>query len=256
MRLKSLFSLSVMLILIGMGAAYARSPRSGVVTTQFNLSRFHSLLIRGHLQVVLQPRARGPWKVSIRRRAQQRVDVTQRHGVVRIRERGYYWSRRHEPKIVVQVPTLSTLRVSGNVTLQGTALKTKALTLQADNRGSIQLRGKINVSRLQQQGSGKIDLRWINSDRLTMRDDGSGLVTLAGKVRHFQIKMSGWSRLQARYTRAHEVLIQTEGWAVARVKPVKLLRAFAYGRSIVYYYSRPKQLVQYVKQRANILQVV
>lgn len=156
-------------------------------------------------------------------------------------------------QITIVAPKLKNITVIDNATLTAKNFKTGRLTIAAKNNGTINLEGWYAVDKIYQFGSGRINIRWLDSSQLFIESNSSGPIHLAGITKNIIAKLSGDTQLDARYLRAEKVSIFTTDNARADVLAVDTLDAFAVDKSNIYYYKRPLHYNVITKDSGNVL---
>lgn len=145
----------------------------------------------------------------------------------------YMWLNISNPRFIT---------VMGNAFVRAGNLTSKKLGIAVNGNSSITLHGKIGLTMVNQVGSGKVDVRWVDSVSLIVTSSGSGPIYLSGSVKKLTAKLQGRAYLEARYLRAEAATVMTTGLAQAHVLATDILDAYADKASNVYYHKRPQQL--------------
>lgn len=117
------------------------------------------------------------------------------------------------------------------------------------------LHGVVNLRKVQYSSSGRLDVRWVDSNRVTIHGDGIGHIRLAGTTNILNVQLSQVTNLDARYLRAHEVFVRTDDAASAYVTAIDNLSAFAGDYSNIYYFKTPQNITRYSWGYGNVLQM-
>ncbi len=116
----------------------------------------------------------------------------------------------------------------------------------------VDLGGIVDLESADLLGDSSLYLEWVKSPHLTLRQGGLSAVHLAGKVGFFDANLVGRSTMYGQYMKAKTVFVSTDDNAMAYVSPVDNLRAFAKGRSNIYYFTMPKHQTAQAKIHGNI----
>jgi|GEM_PF-1935922 len=150
------------------------------------------------------------------------------------------------PKPLRRVVALSGAQVIGR------HLATSKLSVAMDGVSIVDLGGIVNLESADLLGDSNLYLEWVKSPHLTLRQGGVSAVHLAGKVGFFDAKLMGRSTMYGQYLNAKTVFVSTDDNAMAYVSPINNFRAFAKGRSNIYYFTRPKHQTDQAKLHGNI----
>lgn len=129
---------------------------------------------------------------------------------------------------------------------------TSKLSVAMDGVSIVDLGGIVDLESADLLGDSNLYLEWVKSPHLTLRQGGLSAVHLAGKVGFFDAKLMGRSTMYGQYLNAKTVFVSTDDNAMAYVSPINNLRAFAKGRSNIYYFTMPKHQTDQPKTHGNI----
>jgi hypothetical protein len=155
--------------------------------------------------------------------------------------------------IKIVTPTLNKITVTSNATVNAKDFKTSGLTIIAKNNGTVNLEGQLGIDKIQQRGSGRINVSWIDSDQLFIDSDSAGPLCLAGNVTNMEAKLMNHAQLDARYLRTQNASVFTTDSAHADILVLNTLGGFAMDDSSIYYYKRPKNITVVTKESGNVL---
>lgn len=159
------------------------------------------------------------------------------------------------PLVTVTLPNLNKLFIDGPANVGGENIRSKHLAIESHGSGKIKLIGVMNLTQIDQTGSNRIYLRWVNSDTLTINAKDRGFIYLGGVAKTLYARVTQQAIFNAQYLRTDIVQVQTKHFAAAFVYPVTTLRAFASEHSNIYYYKYPKYLTRETTQSGNVLQM-
>jgi hypothetical protein len=148
---------------------------------------------------------------------------------------------------------LRNITVTDHTYISGNNIATKKLNIYACNEGNLKLNGKFDVANITQNGRGKIEIKWIDSNYLQIASNSKGPIYLAGTVDNLVAKLSGTARLEARYLRAQKAKILVTDQARADILAIQTLNAFADRNSNILYYKRPQEFNKVTKESGNVL---
>lgn len=158
--------------------------------------------------------------------------------------------------VVIKLQSIYVLRnlvITNHAYLSGNNLATKKLNIYTANEAGITLNGEFDIANIKQNSSGKMEIKWINSNNLKIAGNGNGPIYLAGTTDNLTAKLFGNSRLEARYLRAQQATIMATDSARADVLAIKTLNAYADRRSNILYYKRPQEFNRVSKNSGNVL---
>ena len=244
------FALAIMLSFI---AATALAT-SNLSTTRINLPAFNVIKVSGNVNLLIQGMNSSRSRDTLTARLNpQWVAAKVKNHVLYLRTLRGARSNRKAATVKVGIYQLDKLVVNGRASVTGSRIQSNGLVLKANTVGNITLNGKFIVDRIQNEGPGNVNLRWVSGRNIKVRCDGSGRVTLAGTAKTLRATLEDHTTLNARYLRAKEVLIKTQDYALAKVLPIISLRAFAGDYSNIYFYKSPKYINRDTKESGNIL---
>ena len=154
----------------------------------------------------------------------------------------------------IYMPVLLQLNAT-NARISGRRLLTHNLKVLAAGHATVNFLGVIHLNQINQQSDGALRFEWVKANRLNVHADGRGEIYLAGAAHRLEGRLNHFASLNAKYLRTQEAYVQTLGHAVARVQPVKSLRAFAYDHGNIYYYKQPEFFTRYSQGSGNILKL-
>lgn len=134
---------------------------------------------------------------------------------------GFNLSTRYTPELVLDMPTLRSISLSGSGDVKVGAMKT----------------GDVSASIA---GSGNIVFDNLSSDKLGLNVSGSGDVTAAGRTGSLKISIAGSGDVKTKALAADEVKVSIAGSGDASVQAVKSLRVSIAGSGDVAYVGSPE----------------
>ena len=164
----------------------------------------------------------------------------------------YLSSASNVPIIRLNSGNLKVVKVMGNAYVGANNFNTRSLGIIASGAGSITLQGRIGLTTINQMGSGKVDVKWIDSSKLVVGSDSRGPIYLAGVVKQLEVKLRDQSYLEARYLRAETAEVLATNRSQAHVVAIKTLNAYADESSNVYYHNHPQQINEVSKDSGNV----
>lgn len=231
------------------------APKNGSHFKQINVRSFSGISVTGGVSVVLKyrPNQRPSVQEAGRGIAHIRVSVTK--GTLNINAPSGKM-RSHLPQVMVSLAQpLRSLSVQGIADVSGNTLRSKQLNVWAKGPGRIALSGRLNTSQIWQTGGGYISLQGIRAKDLSVKLSELATTKLQGSANFLTARLTNSSTLEAEKLRANTVFVKANNNAIARVFPIKNLRAFAHGRSQIFYYHSPRNITEDARQSGNILQM-
>ena len=234
--------------------AYAKAAKPVqpiYVTHHYQTMPFDSVEVSGYANVQL---INGYRSVSVKQlNTWQPASLTVQNRVLIIKAQNKNLNNTYT--ISVSAPIFRNLKAANDVFIQGSDIVAKTLTIEAADAASITLRGVINLRSIEQSGSGKIDVSWINTKQVNVSANGNGYIYLAGAAKSLSLKLKGSTLLDSRYLRAEEVNALTSDKAVAHIFASKKMDAYADTNSTIYYHNNLfKNMAIYSKDEGNVLQ--
>jgi hypothetical protein len=220
-----------------------------------SLRDFSAVSITGGVHVLLQyrPDKTPSVKMTGKRIGQIQISVTKNTLSIKAPSGKM---RNHLPQVMVSLSLpLRSLSIQGIADVTGHELSTKQLDLWVKGPGRIALDGELNTRQIWQTGAGCVDLKGVRSQDLNIKLSELATMRLDGRALLLTGRLTQSSTLEAQRLRTQTVFISTNDNAVARVFPIQNLRAFAGGRSQIFYYHSPKNITENARQSGNVLQM-
>ena len=229
--------------------------KHGTSFKQLNVKSFSAISVTGGLNVILKYHPDRPPTVQEAGRGIASIRVVVNKKTLTISAPSGKL-RSQLPQVVISLSQpLRSLSVQGIADVHGHDLRAKQLNIWAKGPGHIGLSGRLNTSQIWQTGGGYVSLKGVRAKDLSVKLSELATTQLQGKAQLLTARLTNSSTLQAEKLRANSVFVQTANNAVARVFPVKNLRAFARGRSQIFYYHSPEHITEDARQSGNILQM-
>lgn len=227
-----------------------QAEQQTVTTNHYNLPYFDSVVISGRMYVEIN---KGYQSVSSAAQKQYNDKITTR--VAKHTLYLAYPSSTTQQNIVVLInlPDLKSLHATNNAYVVTKNILSSNLEITVDSGASINLIGMMNIKKIIQKSTGKIEALWINSKKLTVEGYGHGLMLLAGKTKELFAKLCNNSQLDARHLRTKTATIIATNTATANVWAADLLNAYTDQQSTVYYYRISKHRNIVSKDHSNVL---
>lgn len=156
--------------------------------------------------------------------------------------------------VTLRVPNLNYLEVNGlgRVVSKYKNFKAHDLAIRANQSGAVHLEGKLNCNKIIQNGTGVIELMWINSNNLRVDAYHSGPIHLAGLVRDLFVTARDSASLDGKYLRTDTATILATNKAVVDITVKNKLKAYADTSSLVTYHKLDKPVIV-SKNSGNVL---
>lgn len=241
--------------LTGCSAWFNKKTPPNPITKIYTLAHFNNLTITGPTNVIIIP-DKHRQKLAI-------IGAAENIGKVTVYQ--------NANKLIINVPQtipysttiylttgfLQKLNLSNGVFLKAKKLETLNLNLNSHDSYDMHLSGQFIAAKTQieQQGSGKINIIWLASDKVNLHSGHNGLVELAGEIFRLSANLSGSAYLDAQALRTNQVFINTNKSAIAHIEPLDYLSAHTRDSSNVLYYNRPSELYIDSEDSSNALMV-
>jgi len=239
--------LFIILPILVLGCTNKRYEPQIVQTQSQGLEKFKAIHVAGSSKVEL---VNGPYSLTTSGLEKKLNNIA-----IKVKDNNLQITSSPEITVQIAVPDLKTLLVSGNATVFTTNFTATDLTIIAKNNSSLNLAGQLRISKILQQGNGRIDIGWISSNNLQIESAANGPIHLAGVANKVFAKLTHSAQLDCRYLRAEDLSIFTTDNATAHVFALKSLEAFAVNKSNIFYYKRPKHLTVVTKNSGNVLKL-
>lgn len=166
-------------------------------------------------------------------------------------------ARKYMRPIVVNItaPVLRNLVLQDGVMFFSHDLQVLNLKINASGASDVMQQGTLYAgnTEINQQGSGKIALAWLQSENVRINVSKSGLVLLAGVGKDLKVDLSGSAYLDSKYFRVSNLYINARNQARADVFAKRKLIATVDEQANIYYYKRPNFMQIYPKDSGNVL---
>ncbi len=150
---------------------------------------------------------------------------------------------------------LTTLNATESTVHSNRITITHPLNITANGDARINLTGMIDVNSINAADDANITLSWVNSPNLTIDAAGRSHLQLSGHVQTSNIHLADYAALEARSLTTVNNKTKTEDHALANIKVMNTLRAFASNDSGIYYTAKPAHLTRSSLDQANILEL-
>ena len=148
---------------------------------------------------------------------------------------------------------LRKITVTDNSKVYARNFKNPNLVIIAKQNGSVNLEGNYCIDAIYQNGTGKINIIWVDSKNLFISSNNSGLINLGGIADKMIAKLTNNARLDAKYLRVNQAEVFTTDSATADVWASESLSGYAIDNSNVYYYKTPEKLTIVSRDHGNVL---
>ncbi len=155
--------------------------------------------------------------------------------------------------LTIKANNFKNLTLAGNVKLSTKDFNSKGLSITTKDNASVMIDGQVSLAELNQLGSGKIEISWVDSNKITITASGSGPIFLSGITNFLAIKLTGKASLFAKYLRAQDIQIFAADNSAAEILAIDKLTAFASQKSNIGYYKKPQKATVVTKDAGNIL---
>lgn len=255
---KKIFSFLASLILVlGLVAciSYQKKP---IPSVNKNYSMpFENVSVQGQVEVKVTQGKH--WSLNVYGPA----DIVQNPAVIKRDVHGFSikvpenLARKYMRPIVVSVtaPVLRNLVLQDGVIFSGRDLQVSKLKIESSGTNDVTLQGTLYAgsTEINQQGSGKIALAWLQSENVKITVSKSGLVLLAGVGKDLKVDLSGSAYLDSKYFRVSNLNIKARNKAHAEVFAKRRLIATVNDQANIYYYKRPNFMQIYPENSGNVL---
>lgn len=180
---------------------------------------------------------------SLEVRGEQRllanIDTNTDGGILHIGPRGILLRHRTPIEVLVTLPQLEALAVSGSGTHTASGFAGDHLDLTLDGSGDMRFNGRYQEIVTAVRGSGDLELTGGNSERVQANVEGSGNLTLVGATRSMTAGLHGSGDLDGRHLQADDIDLVHTGSGTSTVYASKNLHAEITGSGNVTVYGNP-----------------
>jgi hypothetical protein len=148
--------------------------------------------------------------------------------------------------------TLNELSVHGDVSVSSEHLDTQKLHIIDASNGEVNLKGQMDIQRIDATEHSHLSIAWVNSPKLVILADKDAQVTLAGIAKEVYIHLDGNASLDAQYLRSNAITISSYHTSQANLMPLDSFQGFAHDSSTVYLFHKPTFMNQHTFEMGNI----
>lgn len=227
---------------------YQQAQRAYVIETHA-LTGFSKVVVKGNINLELSQSQLSSIQLAGQKQYVAATDI-------KILNNTLYLSNQSSSAIKIKLTTAHVLReivAADHIYLLVNNVSSKALNIYAYNEASVTLNGEFDIANIQQNGSGKIEIKWLNSNNLKIANNASGPIYLAGTVDTLALTATNHARIDGRYLRAQNATILATDNSRVDVLAIKTLDVFADKNSNVLYYKRPQEFNKITQDSANAL---
>jgi hypothetical protein len=197
--------------------------------------------VSGPLNLTLRQGPAPALEVRGEQRLLANVDTSVEGTTLHIGPRGILL-RHHTPiDVLVTLPALDTLLVTGGGSHSVSGFAGDQLTLTLDGSGDVRFNGRYRAIVTAIHGSGDMEVTGGNSDIVQAEVVGSGNLTLVGATRELAAKLQGSGDLDARHLHADEASLEHEGSGNSAVYARKRANATLSGSGDAIIYGNPDE---------------
>lgn len=135
---------------------------------------------------------------------------------------------------------VNSLELSGKGSFNAKNLTSKQLLLNKSGSNIAIVRGAATIENIEQNGSGSLDLFWLNSNKTVIQGYGTSTIKLAGYTKHLIVTLENSAKLEAPFLRSDTIHITTHDQANASIYAINNLFASTFGPSTIKYFGNPK----------------
>ncbi|MGE3919551.1 MAG: DUF2807 domain-containing protein [Gammaproteobacteria bacterium] len=145
----------------------------------------------------------------------------------------------------------ATINGSGSLTASGKNINIGMLTVNGP--GTVKINGYVILNKLLYNGSGQLQIYWVDSHDLSIVSFDHGLIQLAGRADLMHAVLYDHAHLDARFLRTKTAFVHTMARSQADVAVTKMLYTFALNNSNIYYFVAPIFLTTDNRSSGNVL---
>lgn len=169
------------------------------------------------------------------------IDTSIEGDRLHIGPRGILLRHRTPIEVLVTLPELEQLGVTGSGTHTVSGFAGDRINLTLDGAGNMRFNGRYRDIITALHGSGDLELTGGNANRVEAEVAGSGNLTLVGASRDLAARLHGSGDLDARHLRADEVNLVHQGSGTSAVYARKQVRAELTGSGDCTIYGNPDE---------------
>jgi hypothetical protein len=200
----------------GNGAA---GPGSRLVATERRPlgAAVDSVELSGPLNLTLRQGPSAALEVRGEQRLLPNVGTTTDGRLLRIGPRGILLRHRQPIEVLVTLPALASLRISGSGEHTASGFAGERVELALEGSGNLRFNGRYRDIDAALHGSGALDVTGGSSDRVKAESEGSGTLTLVGSSRTLEAVLRGSGDLDARHLHTDDATLSLTGSGSAAI---------------------------------------
>ena len=164
---------------------------------------------------------------------------------------GSYRARR-SVLVEITVPQLSLLEVDGSGDVEIIDLKADAFEVELDGSGDIEFGGEIKELEISLNGSGGITIDDLISETINIELRGSGDIEMRGQTEMLELSLRGSGDIDARRLKADDVTVRVHGSGDVKVYAETDFDGAVYGSGDIDIYGDPRHLERHVAGSGDI----
>lgn len=154
--------------------------------------------------------------------------------------------------VEITVPELTMLEVDGSGDVEISGLNSQEFEIELDGSGDIEFTGTVNQLNIDLRGSGRIVVDDLASERVSIESHGSGDIEIEGQTKFLEISMHGSGDIDARRLRASDAIVRIHGSGDASIYSEEDFEGAVYGSGDIDVYGNPEHLDRHVSGSGDI----
>ncbi len=154
--------------------------------------------------------------------------------------------------VEITIPELTVLEVEGSGDVEILGLNCREFEVELDGSGDVEFTGTVNELDIDLRGSGQIVADDLMSERVNIESHGSGDIELEGQTEFLEISMHGSGDIDARRLKASNANVRIHGSGDASIYSEMEFEGAVYGSGDIDVYGNPKHLDRHVSGSGDI----
>lgn len=202
-----------------------------------------TIVLAGPINLTLRQGAVASMTVRGEQRLLRNVETLQNGDTLNIGLTGMVLHHRQPLEVVLVLPSLATLRISGSGDSEVNGFNGEAVTVLQEGTGSLKFNGRYKQVNATLRGLGDMEMNGGASDQVELAMIGSGDMTVVGSAKEFRVTQTGSGDLDAAHMAAENAVVVLHGSGDAVVQARKSVHITLHGSGDVTVHGNPSERV-------------
>lgn len=202
-----------------------------------------NIVVSGSINLTLRQGAVPSMTVRGEERLLANVETVQSGDTLNIGITGMLLHHRHPLQVIVVLPELTTLRITGSGDSEVNGFNGEEVEVRLDGRGSLKFNGRYKQVKATLRGSGDLELNGGASDEVEVTLVGSGDMTVVGSSKELRVTQTGSGDVDATHMAADATQVVLQGSGNSVVQARKSVQVTLHGSGDVEIIGNPSERV-------------